>query len=39
MLLAIRWTWLCQYLNDVSGESFVYFIMPWNGLFFPRFRI
>jgi hypothetical protein len=31
--------WLCQYLYDVAGEVFVYFIMPWHWLFFTRFRI
>jgi hypothetical protein len=40
MLLAIRWKdWLCQYLYNVSGEIFVYFIMPWHGLLFARFGI
>jgi len=30
---------LSQYLYNVSGEDFVYLIMPWHGLFFARFRI
>jgi hypothetical protein len=30
---------LNQYLYNVSGEVFVYFVMPWHRLFFTRFRI
>lgn len=26
-------------IYNVSGEVFVYFIMPWHGLFFTRFGI
>ena len=32
-------TWLCQYLYNVSGEVFVYFIVTWHGLFFTRFGV